>query len=90
MIEFGESRPTLYIFPTVGLQWAGNACMCFGISSIGLDFQMPQARHGKKYNVAYCDGHASGVDVHSLFSSTNNARSWNNDHEPHPETWLPP
>jgi prepilin-type N-terminal cleavage/methylation domain-containing protein/prepilin-type processing-associated H-X9-DG protein len=47
------------------------------------------SRHGKTYNVLFCDGHISGINPWVLFNPTNSARMWNCDHEPHPELWLP-
>jgi prepilin-type processing-associated H-X9-DG protein len=45
------------------------------------------ARHGKNYNVLFCDGHVSSMDPAIFFNPTNNASMWNNDHQPHIETW---
>ena len=47
------------------------------------------SRHGRTYNVLFCDGHISGVNPWVLFNPTNSARMWNCDHEPHPELWVP-
>jgi prepilin-type processing-associated H-X9-DG protein len=47
------------------------------------------SRHGRTYNVLFCDGHISGINPWVLFNPTNSARMWNCDHEPHPELWLP-
>jgi prepilin-type N-terminal cleavage/methylation domain-containing protein/prepilin-type processing-associated H-X9-DG protein len=44
-------------------------------------------RHGKNYNFACCDGHVEGMPPGTLFSPWVNAVRWNNDHQPHPETW---
>ena len=44
-------------------------------------------RHGKPYNTAFCDAHVEGIVPAILFSPTNSAMRWNNDHRPHPETW---
>ncbi len=44
-------------------------------------------RHGRGYNVVACDTHVALVPRSWLLNPTNSARSWNNDHEPHPETW---
>lgn len=45
------------------------------------------ARHGKKYNQLWCDGHISEVSPHVLFNRTNAGLMWNYDHQPHPELW---
>jgi len=47
------------------------------------------SRHGRTYNVLFCDGHIGGVNPWVLFNPTNSARMWNCDHEPHPELWVP-
>ena len=45
-------------------------------------------RHGRNYNVLCCDGHIPGIRISDLFSHDKTARNWNNDNEPHPETWY--
>ena len=45
-------------------------------------------QHGRSFNVLLCDGHLSSSYIADLFNPTNTARNWNNDHEPHPETWY--
>src|SRR5260221_3724966 len=47
------------------------------------------ARHGKKYNQAFCDGHVSGMNPWVLFDPTKTGAIWNYDHQPHPELWTP-
>jgi prepilin-type N-terminal cleavage/methylation domain-containing protein/prepilin-type processing-associated H-X9-DG protein len=44
-------------------------------------------RHGKTYNAVFCDAHVEGILPAILFSPINSAVRWNNDHQPHPETW---
>jgi prepilin-type N-terminal cleavage/methylation domain-containing protein/prepilin-type processing-associated H-X9-DG protein len=46
-------------------------------------------RHGKNYNQLFCDGHVSALSPWVLFNPTNTASMWNNDHQPHPELWVP-
>ncbi len=46
-------------------------------------------RHGRTYNVLFCDGHIGAMSPWSLFNPTNSARLWNYDHQPHPEMWVP-
>ena len=48
-----------------------------------------EERHGKNYNLVFCDGHISAMDPWILFNPTNSARLWNYDHQPHPELWSP-
>jgi prepilin-type N-terminal cleavage/methylation domain-containing protein/prepilin-type processing-associated H-X9-DG protein len=46
------------------------------------------ARHGKNYNFVCCDGHVEPVNPKWLFTpAPDSAIRWNNDHQPHPETW---
>jgi len=45
-------------------------------------------RHGRDYNVVFCDVHVEPRDPQELFDPTNTASEWNNDHSPHPYTWL--
>lgn len=47
------------------------------------------ARHGKNYNVLFCDGHIVGMDPLVLFDPHKTAVMWNSDHQPHPELWVP-
>jgi len=51
------------------------------------NFYTNPERHGKKYNVVYCDGHVAGIDRMVMFDVTKTAVNWNNDHQPHPEAW---
>ena len=102
MISFGESRlmpcPLLAVrsgplAPTSGAGFdagtplAGVGGMFCGIS--GLPSWTYPARHGQNYNVACCDGHVESINRNALFSPARTAVRWNNDHEPHPETWVP-
>ncbi len=48
----------------------------------------PYAPHGQTFNNVFCDGHVENTKRERLFQKTTEARRrWNNDHEPHPETW---
>lgn len=55
-------------------------------AGLGTTWSFPQ-RHGKKYNMIYCDGHAQAQAPQITFDLSKTARQWNNDHELHPETW---
>lgn len=44
-------------------------------------------RHGKNYNIVFCDDHVEAMPPTILFNPTNTATMWNNDHWPHPEYW---
>jgi prepilin-type processing-associated H-X9-DG protein/prepilin-type N-terminal cleavage/methylation domain-containing protein len=44
-------------------------------------------RHGKGFNFLFCDGHVAIVNRAYFMSPSKSAANWNNDHEPHQETW---
>ncbi len=46
-------------------------------------------QHGQNFNALFCDGHVKAIRISDLFNPTNTAVYWNNDHQPHPETWVP-
>ena len=63
----------------------------FGFTVFGREINSP--RHRKGFNVGFCDGHVSLIKNADFIDRRRTARNWNNDHEPHPETWyllLPP
>jgi prepilin-type N-terminal cleavage/methylation domain-containing protein/prepilin-type processing-associated H-X9-DG protein len=45
-------------------------------------------RHGRNYNVLFCDSHVSAMSPDLLFNPTNTAAMWNYDHQQHPEQWM--
>lgn len=48
----------------------------------------PSARHRGGANFVFCDGHLEFAERLAWSAATPAARRrWNNDHEPHPETW---
>ena len=51
----------------------------------------PGTSHNSRANMLFCDGHVESARQTNWVSSSETARSrWNNDHEPHPETWVRP
>ena len=45
-------------------------------------------RHNAGANMVFCDGHAEYTKQSSWIEPTDNVRRrWNNDNQPHPETW---
>jgi prepilin-type N-terminal cleavage/methylation domain-containing protein/prepilin-type processing-associated H-X9-DG protein len=44
-------------------------------------------QHGKNVNSLFCDGHVDVVNSLTYINVTKSAVNWNNDHQPHPETW---
>jgi prepilin-type N-terminal cleavage/methylation domain-containing protein/prepilin-type processing-associated H-X9-DG protein len=61
------------------------------LSSGIVSYSQTQAppQHGQNFNVLFCDGHVKAIKTNDLFNPTNTAIYWNNDHQPHPETWVP-
>jgi prepilin-type N-terminal cleavage/methylation domain-containing protein/prepilin-type processing-associated H-X9-DG protein len=71
---------------------------------IGPDFLAWFYRHGKLSNAVFCDGHVESADPGLIPKGLSagysdrwtfkpdeaRARRWNNDNEPHPETWPKP
>ncbi len=51
----------------------------------------PGKSHSGQANMLFCDGHIESARQTKWLSATTAALSrWNNDHEPHPETWIRP
>ena len=90
MFAVGESR--LVNWPPVmpgppSPFWAGFNIMIPGPVSQGGYLEPYPDRHGRNYNQLFCDGHVEGILPSKLFNVTNSAMRWNNDHQPHEETW---
>jgi len=84
MFAIGESR--LVNQTGSGLNaLAGDDSMIIGHIREGVLLFPP--RHGKRYNQLCCDGHVEPITPSVLFDGTKSATRWNNDHQPHPETW---
>jgi prepilin-type N-terminal cleavage/methylation domain-containing protein/prepilin-type processing-associated H-X9-DG protein len=47
-------------------------------------------RHGKGFHFLYCDGHVALVPRPAFVNRTNSWQYWNNDHQPHKESWFGP
>jgi prepilin-type N-terminal cleavage/methylation domain-containing protein/prepilin-type processing-associated H-X9-DG protein len=51
----------------------------------------PGTSHNGQANMLFCDGHVESARQANWVSASDTARRrWNNDHEPHPETWGRP
>jgi prepilin-type N-terminal cleavage/methylation domain-containing protein/prepilin-type processing-associated H-X9-DG protein len=90
MIEFGESL--LFRSPNFGvsgapLLWCGDDWLSIPTIPLPKESRYP-LWHGGNCNVVFCDSHVEGIAPASLFNRTNSAVRWNNDHQPHPETWF--
>jgi prepilin-type N-terminal cleavage/methylation domain-containing protein/prepilin-type processing-associated H-X9-DG protein len=89
MMAFGEPLLQSWYIPGVtqrGL-WSGGDIMGFMNSPLMPGITYP-TWHGRMSNVAFCDTHVEVIHTLSLFNPTNSAARWNNDHQPHPETWF--
>jgi prepilin-type N-terminal cleavage/methylation domain-containing protein/prepilin-type processing-associated H-X9-DG protein len=90
MFAIGESR--LFAFqpnndsPVTIM--AGWDTMFPGVSPVLAHNSPFPERHGKNYNQLFCDGHVTAIPPVVVFDFTNSAGRWNNDHQPHPETWY--
>jgi prepilin-type N-terminal cleavage/methylation domain-containing protein/prepilin-type processing-associated H-X9-DG protein len=90
MIEFGEPLLALQDFYPINrtpLWTSGDTVSPLPISGHDLALLRYPLRHGQNSNVVFCDGHVEGRAPWKLFEMTNSAVQWNNDHQPHPETW---
>jgi prepilin-type N-terminal cleavage/methylation domain-containing protein/prepilin-type processing-associated H-X9-DG protein len=86
MIALGESRLFLVeAGPTDHrMVWSGSDfLMCGGPPG---PWRNPNW-HGPSCNLVFCDSHVESMASLKLFNPTNTAARWNNDHQPHPETW---
>ncbi|PYL01555.1 MAG: hypothetical protein DME19_01215 [Verrucomicrobia bacterium] len=67
--------------------WAGRPCRQLSDVSIQY-FGYIGAIHNDGANVLFCDGHVESAKQRKWQEPTDTARRrWNNDNQPHPETW---
>lgn len=80
--DFGPtfSEPDFYNL-AIGAGPSGFACT-----------QAMNQRHGRRWNMGFCDGHVENLRTGDLFNLSNSvvAARWNIDHQPHNEGWVPP
>ena len=67
--------------------WDQTSCTPLERTGVFLLARPPQ--HGKNFNVLFCDGHVLAIKLDYLFTPVYSASMWNNDHQPHPESWYP-
>lgn len=96
LFAFAESRTWLGGPAGQEKVWPANDLMQCGLTAgpgtpgVGLlHWWGYPPRHGKNYNIVFCDDHVEAMRPTVLFNPTNTATMWNNDHQPHPEYWPP-
>jgi len=89
MFAFGEPRLAQFAFPPTmpAVLWSSFDLLRGGADTVGPPSYVEPLRHGRNSNVAFCDGHVEGIASMLMFNITNTGQRWNNDHQPHPETW---
>jgi prepilin-type processing-associated H-X9-DG protein len=70
---------------TGNLAGDGNLNLCCGINQTIFSYS---PRHGKDYNVVFCDAHVTRINPLTFFNPTNTAAPWNNDHQAHFDLWI--
>jgi prepilin-type N-terminal cleavage/methylation domain-containing protein len=87
MFAIGDSRLIRYSGqPSLTGEWFSD--LWSGASGAFWNLaQPPSSRHGNNYNQVCCDAHVEGMSRLIIFDPSRTALRWNNDHQPHPETW---
>ncbi len=91
MLAIGESR---FVSAKVNIIPGGYDDLKCGLLNWkspgnGYNLFFDPARHGKTYNLLFCDGHVGDMNPWVLFDPSKTAAMWNADHQPHPELWVP-
>ena len=84
MIAFADSR--ILIFGDSNYNGGNDFILLRSFSSLPV-VEADPLRHGKNYNVLFCDGHVAPIPRLYFLTVSNIAVNLNNDHQPHPETW---
>jgi prepilin-type processing-associated H-X9-DG protein len=80
MIEVGDA---FYGSPQLSPRWVELVLTNFSAAQLARWHS-----HLTGANIVFCDSHVDFVKDRDLYSATETARRrWNNDNEPHPETW---
>jgi prepilin-type N-terminal cleavage/methylation domain-containing protein/prepilin-type processing-associated H-X9-DG protein len=59
------------------------------VAPANLLWELAAGHHNQGANVAFCDAHVEFAKVRVWLQKTEQGRRrWNNDHQPHPETWA--
>ncbi len=84
MIAIADATPT----NTTTRGGDGDADDPVIVAPVNLPSELAPAHHNEGANVAFCDAHVEFAKLKVWLQKTDQARSrWNNDHQPHPETW---
>ena len=86
MFALADSRVFSEAPPLSGF-WYDDYLRLGTLNDISNEVRTP--RHGNGYNTLFCDGHVVLLTRTVLFEPGKSARNWNNDNQPHPETWPP-
>ena len=85
MLAIGDARVLkIYVSVTPAFIWGGVSYLFCGFYR---DSTPVSPRHGRNYNFLFCDGRVAAMKPFVMFNPTNSAPLWNNDHQPHPESW---
>jgi prepilin-type processing-associated H-X9-DG protein/prepilin-type N-terminal cleavage/methylation domain-containing protein len=85
MIAIADGTPT----NTMTRTGDGDADDPVILAPANLPWELVSGRHNQGANVAFCDAHVEFAKVRLWLQKTEQARRrWNNDHQPHPETWA--
>lgn len=88
MFAIADSRvcfePAVPIYPPEGGFVMGGSGGSLDAGSI---VEVQLFRHGKGSNFVFCDGHVRLVNRADFILPTRTWQNWNNDHQPHKETW---
>ena len=86
---YGITGPTTYSgYARLDINsWLRSTASGFG-GAAGIQ-QASQARHRRKLEIVFCDGHVEGLRPEKLFDKSDpNLRRWNNDNQPHADQLL--
>jgi prepilin-type processing-associated H-X9-DG protein len=92
MIAAGDVAPgaSLELPPGFSIRKTFDSSGHFDVCSANRS-RWPGTGHNGQANMVFCDGHVESARQANWVSSAESARRrWNNDHEPHPETWERP
>ena len=82
MFAIADAKTTRVLFGAAG------APALVGLDEMFVGGMAPfNAPHGNRYNALYCDGHVLLLTIPDFVDPARCASTFNNDHQPHPETW---